>query len=68
MLPLLFIGPSGLILFHSPPCGTNFEQMSEMLLGMRITYVKPALMLAHFTVACVFPVRMLGVTFGQIVP
>jgi molybdate transport system permease protein len=66
VLPPLVIGLSLLILFHLPIAGTNLEELMQRRLGLRITYAKPAVVLAQFAVACAFAVQTMRVTFDQI--
>lgn len=66
VLPPLVIGLSLLILFHLPVGGTNLERQVQRLLGLRITYAEPAVVLAQFAVACAFAVQTMRVTFDQI--
>jgi molybdate transport system permease protein len=66
VLPPLVIGLSLLILFHLPLGGTNLERQMQRLLGLRITYAEPAVVLAQFAVACAFAVQTMRITFDQI--
>ncbi len=66
VLPPLVIGLSLLILFHLPVGGTNLERQMQRLLGLRITYAEPAVVLAQFAVACAFAVQTMRITFDQI--
>jgi molybdate transport system permease protein len=66
VLPPLVIGLSLLILFHLPFGGTNLERQMQRLLGLRITYAEPAVVLAQFAVACAFAVQTMRITFDQI--
>lgn len=66
VLPPLVIGLSLLILFHLPVAGSNLEQLLQQRLGLRVTYAKPAVVLAQFAVACAFAVQTMRVTFDQI--
>ena len=66
VLPPLVIGLSLLILFHLPVAGTNLEEVMQQRVGLRITYAKPAVVLAQFAVACAFAVQTMRVTFDQI--
>lgn len=68
VLPPLVIGLSLLILFHLPVGGTNLERQVQRLLGLRITYAEPAVVLAQFAVACAFAVQTMRITFDQIDP
>jgi molybdate transport system permease protein len=61
ILPPLVIGLALLILFQTP-AGRLIERV------IPVTYHKPAVILAQFTVACAFAVRTLRVTFDQIPP
>lgn len=66
VLPPLVIGLSLLILFHLPVAGSNLEQFLQERVGLRVTYAKPAVVLAQFAVACAFAVKTMRVTFDQI--
>lgn len=66
VLPPLVIGLSLLILFHLPVGGTNLERQMQRLIGLRITYAEPAVVLAQFAVACAFAVQTMRITFDQI--
>lgn len=66
VLPPLVIGLSLLILFHLPVGGSNLEQFLQERVGLRVTYGKPAVVLAQFAVACAFAVQTMRVTFDQI--
>jgi len=66
VLPPLVIGLSLLILFHLPLGGSNLEQFLQQRVGLRVTYAKPAVVLAQFAVACAFAVQTMRVTFDQI--
>ena len=66
VLPPLVIGLSLLILFHLPMGGTNLERQMQRLIGLRITYAEPAVVLAQFSVACAFAVQTMRITFDQI--
>lgn len=66
VLPPLVIGLSLLILFHLPFGGTNLERQMQRLIGLRITYAEPAVVLAQFSVACAFAVQTMRITFDQI--
>lgn len=66
VLPPLVIGLSLLILFHLPLGGGNLEQFLQERVGLRVTYGKPAVVLAQFAVACAFAVQTMRVTFDQI--
>jgi len=68
VLPPLVIGLSLLILFHLPVGGGNLEQWFQQRLGLRITYARPAVILAQFAVACAFAIQTMRVTFDQIDP
>ena len=68
VLPPLVIGLSLLILFHLPIGGGNLEEWLQQHLKMRVTYQKPAVVLAQFAVACAFAVQTMRVTFDQIDP
>lgn len=68
VLPPLVIGLSLLILFHLPVGGTNLERQVQRLMGLRITYAEPAVVLAQFAVACAFAVQTMRITFDQIDP
>jgi molybdate transport system permease protein len=68
VLPPLVIGLSLLILFHLPIGGTNLEERLQSWLGLRVTYARPAVVLAQFAVACAFAVQTMRVTFDQIDP
>lgn len=65
VIPPLVVGLSLLILFNKlPPWGRSFEE----ILGHSITYNVPAVILAQFTVACAFAIRIMRNTFDQISP
>ncbi len=73
VLPPLVIGLSLLILFNNfPPrildwgVGSLDDIMSGW--GMRVTHTKLAIVIAQFTVACAFAIRMMKVSFDQIDP
>ena len=77
VLPPLVIGLSLLILFHLPIGRTNLEEMIQHWSGeiaglfgqqfqLRVTYARPAVVLAQFAVACAFAVQTMRVTFDQI--
>jgi molybdate transport system permease protein len=73
VLPPLVIGLSLLILFHLPIGSTNLETLlsgpylvGDYKLGLRVTYARPAVVLAQFAVACAFAVQTMRVTFDQI--
>ena len=66
VLPPLVIGLSLLILFHLPIGGTNLEQRLQEGLGLQVTFARPAVVLAQFSVACAFAVQTMRVTFDQI--
>lgn len=73
VLPPLVIGLSLLILFNNfPPRALDMgvcsldEMMSSW--GMRVTHTKLAIVIAQFTVACAFAIRMMKVSFDQIDP
>jgi molybdate transport system permease protein len=68
VLPPLVVGLSLLILFHLSVGGVKLEDWIRSRLGFSITYAIPAVVLAQFSVACAFAVRMLRVTFDQIDP
>lgn len=68
VLPPLVIGLSLLILFHLPVGGSNLEQWLQQRIGQRITYARPAVILAQFAVACAFAIQTMRVTFDQIDP
>lgn len=68
VLPPLVIGLSLLILFHLPIAGGNLEEWLQQHLGFRVTYQRPAVVLAQFAVACAFAVQTMRVTFDQIDP
>lgn len=68
VLPPLVIGLSLLILFHLPLGGGNLEDWFQRQLGFRVTYARPAVILAQFAVACAFAVQTMRVTFDQIDP
>ena len=61
VLPPLVIGLALLILFQTR-LGKAVEQV------VSVTYEKPAVILAQFSVACAFAVRTMRVTFDQISP
>jgi molybdate transport system permease protein len=48
--------------------GQRIEAWAQAQLGGPVTYAVPAVILAQFTVACAFAVRMMRVTFDQISP
>lgn len=66
VLPPLVVGLSLLILFNRLPDwgGPTFEEM----LGHKMTYQVPAVILAQFTVAGAFAIRTMRNTFDQISP
>ncbi|HET6883760.1 MAG TPA: ABC transporter permease, partial [Pirellulales bacterium] len=68
VLPPLVIGLSLLILFHLPIAGGNLEEWCQRYLGFRVTYQRPAVILAQFAVACAFAAQTMRVTFDQIDP
>lgn len=68
VLPPLVIGLSLLILFHLPIAGSNLEEWCQRHLRLRVTYQKPAVILAQFAVACAFAVQTMRVAFDQIDP
>lgn len=68
VLPPLVIGLSLLILFHIPQSGGNLEEWFQKRLGIRVTYGRPAVVLAQFAVACAFAVQTMRITFDQIDP
>jgi molybdate transport system permease protein len=68
VLPPLVIGLSLLILFHINVGGTNLETQFQHLLGVRVSFSQPAVVLAQFAVACAFAVQTMRVTFDQIDP
>lgn len=48
--------------------GSNLEDWFQRVLGLRVTYAEPAVVLAQFAVACAFAVQTMRVTFDQIDP
>lgn len=65
VLPPLVVGLSLIILFNQFPFP---DRSFDSLLGNQITYQVPAVILAQFTVACAFAVRMMRNTFEHIDP
>lgn len=68
VLPPLVVGLSLLLLFNQFPTGaSSFEKLLNRV-GIEVTFHVPAIILAQFTVACAFSVRMMRNTFDQINP
>lgn len=67
VLPPLVIGLSLLILFQTRP-GLALQDALYRVIGMRVTYEIPSVVLAQFSVAAAFAVRTMKVTFEQIAP
>jgi molybdate transport system permease protein len=68
VLPPLVVGISLLILFSLKIGNHSLDWWLEELVGQRMTYTVPAVILAQFTVAAAFAVRTMRVTFDQISP
>lgn len=66
VLPPLVLGLSLLILFHLPIAGSHLENWMNQQTGLGVTYHWPAIILAQFTVACAFSIRLLRTSFDQI--
>jgi molybdate transport system permease protein len=66
VLPPLVIGLSLLILFHLKIGGVNLDDVLWKHFGLRVTFAKPAVVLAQFSVACAFAIQTMRVTFDQI--
>jgi molybdate transport system permease protein len=68
VLPPLVLGLSLLILFHLSIGGWELEGWLRDSVGFPVTYRRPAVVLAQFSVGCAFAVRTMRVTFDQIDP
>jgi len=68
VLPPLVLGLSLLIMFHLKIGGWTLEDWLRTRLHFPVTFRVPAVILAQFSVAAAFAVRMMRVTFDQINP